>query len=350
MTQSVILNLKAPTTLETGIAFTQGDYGEEAVLQILTKDDDTYITDALSASISFTRSDGYIVTGELTGGGGIYQYQFKGNELQSAGKAVAVVTLEFAGGRVSTGSFAFNVRYNPMFDRGIDAGPYIWELEKIVASAKSYIEYLEALIEQLKPGIGSTALTKADLVNGFDQVEAGIKALDAAAGKRLWDKFGDYILKKQIVNNLLATQPGNPLDATQGKILADKFAQLNSELKIKTLTLTGSMNSEIINTDIDQYCYVYKSGLAVTVCMFLHAKNLTGMDTILPDGGIPEEYRAKANLTFNITARDGGQWGTANFIPAAIRFNSSGKVEIATGTEKAKAIYIDGTFSYIAKS
>lgn len=166
----------------------------------------------------------------------------------------------------------------------------------------------------------------------------------------LQNKLANYILKSQIVNNLLATQPGNPLDATQGKILADKFAQLNSELKIKTLTLTGSMNSEIINTDIDQYCYVYKSGLAVTVCMFLHAKNLTGMDTILPDGGIPEEYRAKANLTFNITARDGGQWGTANFIPAAIRFNSSGKVEIATGTEKAKAIYIDGTFSYIAKS
>ena len=247
MTQSVILNLKDPTTLETGIAFTQGDYGEEAVLQILTKDDDTYITDALSASISFTRSDGYIVTGELTGGGGIYQYQFKGNELQSAGKAVAVVTLEFEGGRVSTGSFAFNVRYNPMFDRGIDAGPYIWELEKIVASAKSYVEYLETLIEQLKPGIGSTALTKADLVNGFDQVEAGIKALDAAAGKRLWDKFGDYILKKQIVNNLLATQPGNPLDATQGKILADKFAQLNSD------TSENFTNSEYFNDYVQFY-------------------------------------------------------------------------------------------------
>ena len=245
MTQSVILNLKDPTTLETGIAFTQGDYGEEAVLQILTKDDDTYITDALSASISFTRSDGYIVTGELTGGGGIYQYQFKGNELQSAGKAVAVVTLEFEGGRVSTGSFAFNVRYNPMFDRGIDAGPYIWELEKIVASAKSYVEYLETLIEQLKPGIGSTALTKADLVNGFDQVEAGIKALDAAAGKRLWDKFGDYILKNQIVNNLLATQPGNVLDAMQGKILADKFAQLNSDTIIHTVDNIpdGSLNN-----------------------------------------------------------------------------------------------------------
>lgn len=252
MTQSVVLNLKDPTTLETGIAFTQGDYGEEAMLQILTKDDDTYITDALSASISFTRSDGYIVTGELTGGGGIYQYQFKGNELQSAGKAVAVVTLEFEGGRVSTGSFAFNVRYNPMFDRGIDAGPYIWELEKIVASAKSYVEYLETLIEQLKPGIGSTALTKADLVNGFDQVEAGIKALDAAAGKRLWDKFGDYIPKNQIVNNLLATQPGNVLDAMQGKILADKFAQLNSEFEtlcfvLKDSTVTNNPSQAIKN-------------------------------------------------------------------------------------------------------
>lgn len=278
MTQSVILNLKDPTTLETGIAFTQGDYGEEAVLQILTKDDDTYITDALSASISFTRSDGYIVTGELTGGGGIYQYQFKGNELQSAGKAVAVVTLEFAGGRVSTGSFAFNVRYNPMFDRGIDAGPYIWELEKIVASAKSYVEYLEALIEQLKPGIGSTALTKADLVNGFDQVEAGIKALDAAAGKRLWDKFGDYILKKQIVNNLLATQPGNPLDATQGKILADKFAQLNSELA-QTLDSPYAFKGKI---------YLYRLGNIKKIYIDGFKDVPVGQTTVI--GTIPKDY------------------------------------------------------------
>lgn len=46
----------------------------------------------------------------------------------------------------------------------------------------------------------------------------------------LTTKLENYILKNQIVNNLLATQPGNVLDAMQGKILADKFAQLNSEL------------------------------------------------------------------------------------------------------------------------
>lgn len=111
------------------------------------------------------------------------------------------------------------------------------------------------------------------------------------------------------------------------------------------------MNTDIIDNTVAQaYCYARKSGSVVTVYMFFHAKNLTGMDAILPDGGIPEEYRMQGNLTFNITARDGGQWSTANLIPAAIRFNSSGKVEVATGTEKAKAIYIDGTFSYIAKS
>lgn len=46
----------------------------------------------------------------------------------------------------------------------------------------------------------------------------------------LQEKLAGYILKNQIANNLLATQPGNVLDAMQGKILADKFAQLNSDI------------------------------------------------------------------------------------------------------------------------
>lgn len=116
------------------------------------------------------------------------------------------------------------------------------------------------------------------------------------------------------------------------------------------INLTSSMNTAIINSDsVGQYCYAYKSGSVVTICMFFQAKNLSGMDTIFFDGVIPEDYRSKSHLTFNITARDGGQWATANFIPAAIRFDTSGKVEVATGTKKAKAVYIDGTFSYVTK-
>lgn len=189
MIQSVVLNIKEPETLETGVVFSQGDYGEEAALQILVKDNDAFVTDAKTAEISFLRSDGYIVTGKLTGSGGLYEYKFAGNELQSAGKAVATVTLTFDDGRVSTGAFAFMVRYNPMFDRGIEAGNYIWQLEGIIKDAEDYIAYLQKIIEELKPDIGSTALTKADLYNAFDQTIAGLKAADAVALKTLNDKI-----------------------------------------------------------------------------------------------------------------------------------------------------------------
>lgn len=47
------------------------------------------------------------------------------------------------------------------------------------------------------------------------------------------DKVANKLLaKNQIVNNLLATEVGNVLDATQGKFLMDKINQLNSDLPI----------------------------------------------------------------------------------------------------------------------
>lgn len=248
MVQSVVINIKNTDVLKTGIVFSQGDKGTEAELQIFVKDDEAYVLNAEKAEISFKRADGHVVIGELTGSDGVYSYHFSGNELQSAGEAVATVTLTFSDGRISSGAFSFQVRYNPMFDKSIEAGPYIWQLEKIVENAKTYTEYLKNLIAQLKPEVGSTALTKADLLNDFSQTAAGLKAMDAAAGKRIWDNFGKYIPSGKIVNNLLATQAGNVLDATQGKVLGDKVAkveqsitELNSELDI--LNYTGTTNS-----------------------------------------------------------------------------------------------------------
>lgn len=104
MTQNVILNLKSPQAIQTDIAFTQGDYGE-AKLTIAVKDDEQYITGDTGASISFLRADGNIVTGELSGTQGMYGYTFAGNELETSGKTVATVTIEYDGGRVSTAAF-----------------------------------------------------------------------------------------------------------------------------------------------------------------------------------------------------------------------------------------------------
>lgn len=236
MTQNVILNLKSPQAIQTDIAFTQGDYGE-AKLTIAVKDNEQYITGDTGASISFLRADGNIVTGELSGTQGMYGYTFAGNELETSGKTVATVTIKYTGGRVSTAAFIFTVRYNPAYDKKIPAGPYITELEKIKNQAQSYVEYLSTLIEQLQPDIGSAALTKADLVNGYTQTVEGIKAFDAAAAKSLKELVDGKIDITKIVNNFLSTDASMVLSAALGPIidqrltdLLNKYNQLNGDL------------------------------------------------------------------------------------------------------------------------
>lgn len=233
--QNVILNLKSPQAIQTDIAFTQGDYGE-AKLTIAVKDNEQYITGDTGASISFLRADGNIVTGELSGTQGMYGYTFAGNELETSGKTVATVTIKYTGGRVSTAAFIFTVRYNPAYDKKIPAGPYITELEKIKNQAQSYVEYLSTLIEQLQPDIGSAALTKADLVNGYTQTVEGIKAFDAAAAKSLKELVDGKIDITKIVNNFLSTDASMVLSAALGPIidqrltdLLNKYNQLNGE-------------------------------------------------------------------------------------------------------------------------
>ncbi|MDB1980077.1 BppU family phage baseplate upper protein [[Clostridium] symbiosum] len=249
MTQNVILNLKSPQAMQTDVAFTQGDYGE-AKLTIAVKDNEQYITGDTGASISFLRADGNIVTGDLTGTKGMYAYTFKGNELEAAGKIVATVTIKYTGGRVSAAAFAFTVRYNPTYDRKIPAGPYITELEKIKEQAQTYVEYLSALIEQLQPDIGSTALTKADLINGYTQTVAGIKAFDAAAAKTLKELVDGKIDATKIVNNLLSTDASMVLSAALGPIidqrltdLLEKYNRLNGDALIIAYPIDINMDT-----------------------------------------------------------------------------------------------------------
>ena len=172
---------------ETGISVSQGDYGR-VKFSLAVKKDGEIITDAASADISFQLTNGYIVQGKLSGEAGLYDYVFQGNELQAPGKTIATVTLNYADGRTSSEAFSFEVRYNPLYSRLINAGSYIPELENIKAQAETYIEYLGGLIEQIKQEMGQTALTKESLANNFDVSEPGLKALDAAAGRPLEDR------------------------------------------------------------------------------------------------------------------------------------------------------------------
>lgn len=70
----------------------------------------------------------------------------------------------------------------------------------------------------------------------------------------LTTKLAEYILKSQIINNLLATQPGNVLDAVQGKALSDMIGD-TSQLPEGAENVVGAvaqLNSETSKLSVDE--------------------------------------------------------------------------------------------------
>ena len=87
----------------------------------------------------------------------------------------------------------------------------------------------------------------AEGFGGFDGTAASVKATDTyglvvdalgeSTTQALIDAIANKVMnelvkKSQILNNLLATVPGNALDAVQGKNLQDQITQLNSDLVV----------------------------------------------------------------------------------------------------------------------
>jgi len=161
---NIELNIKQPGAVDTGIELTQGDYGNVEFL-MRVKEDDAYIMNASSAEVVFNLPNGYIVNGPVSINSGTYSYTIRGNELQSAGKISAVLTLTYVNGRTSSCGFIFNCRYNPLYDRGIKAGPYITQLEAIMIQAQEQVNYLDALIKSIQGSVGGVVLTRNDVTN-----------------------------------------------------------------------------------------------------------------------------------------------------------------------------------------
>lgn len=83
-------------------------------------------------------------------------------------------------------------------------------------------------------------------IAGFDGTAASVSAIDTyglvvdalgeSTAQALIDAVANKVMnelvtKSQIINNLLATVPGNALDAVQGKELMDLYARLNGEME-----------------------------------------------------------------------------------------------------------------------
>ena len=242
---------------ETGIAISQGDYGR-VKFSIAVKKDGEIITDAASADISFQLTNGYIVQGVLSGAAGLYDYIFQGNELQAPGKTIATVTLNYTDGRTSSEAFSFDVRYNPLYGRFINAGPYITDLENIKSQAQAYVEYLEKLIEQIKQEMGQTALTKESLANNFDVTEEGVKALDAAAGRTLDLKKVD----RTAIVQAESTDPSTVPSSAYFKQVTDRVISDFGDIKTGTYTAISNSYVSIVAGSlrkVGKLCQIYLS-------------------------------------------------------------------------------------------
>lgn len=117
----------------------------------------------------------------------------------------------------------------------------------------------------------------AEGFGGFDGTAASVTATDtyglvvAALGESTTQALIDAIANKvinelvaksQIINNLLATVPGNALDAVQGKKLMDLYTRLNGEMvngKLKGYIEVGDEDDiiEILQTLFNGYGFSY---------------------------------------------------------------------------------------------
>lgn len=110
---------------------------------------------------------------------------------------------------------------------------------------------LDFVIPQGAPGESVTDMSSLTL-NSVTSSSASYPAFSAGeVGSTIFGKIKKYlsdlkaavdlkINKSAIINNLLATVAGSPLDATQGKILNDKIITLNDSLTKTNISVAGS--------------------------------------------------------------------------------------------------------------
>lgn len=131
---------------------------------------------------------------------------------------------------------------------------------------------------------------------------------------------GYLLAKSQLVNNLLATEPGNPLDAVQGKALADMISGINGNLgKIrieKIATLNGGTTKDtavtiksIKNAALLLFTYRYLGKYTIASGVCIPKRTFTGdvrvynyeYDPNASEKNAKVTYVSDTQVTYNIT-------------------------------------------------
>ena len=124
--------------------------------------------------------------------------------------------------------------------------------ESATAAAGSASEAAQSAADaaEVAEGLGgfngsASSVTAQDVEGllGTPGAQSNVQALIDAIAEQVLNQL---VKKSQIINNLLATQAGNVLDATQGKALKDLIDQLNSDMSGK-VSKTGDVMSNTLS-------------------------------------------------------------------------------------------------------
>lgn len=87
----------------------------------------------------------------------------------------------------------------------------------------------------------------------------------------------------------------------------------------------------------------------VMASVFADVKNLTGRDTIMPAGSIPTDFVPPWSVNLAIHGRSEPTWATASYYPCTLSIKGDGSVDLVTGANKDKVMFIAGDMLYLKK-
>ena len=147
------------------------------------------------------------------------------------------------------------------------------------------------------------------------------KAGEIVGAQTLLDAIADRVMNKllaksQLVSDLLATEPGNPLDASVGPVISHMIDEINGNLAVEEIQLTNLMAAG---------SKLYKSGHIYTLVISMASIECSNGLMI---GSIPSQH-APLSIIYAPIVATGNLTKLSVYLNAGISINTSGHIQIS---------------------
>ena len=173
------LDMRDTGIVNSGLRLKQGDSGMLLRVEVYNNGTSAYDQYA-TPTIVFRRPDGASVIDEMSPVNGVYEYVFKGNELQQPGKELVDVKFPLGEtGRESTLSCSFEVVPDTITPNSGGSGIYVNDLKTILDTVEADVAEIEAAVSTAE-GAATSASNSATTATG-KATEAASSAASASA-------------------------------------------------------------------------------------------------------------------------------------------------------------------------